>query len=175
MSELRFCPQCASPLTLGQRGGSQRLVCTSPSCDFVHWDNPVPVVAAVVEHEGQVLLARNVAWPRGFYGLITGFLERNESPQWGVQREVEEELGLSPQGAHFIGLYDFHRKNQLIIAYHVPATGVVRLNEELDDWKHIPIDQARYWDGGTGLALRDWLRGRGLDPTAIELHWPTRT
>ncbi len=130
---------------------------------------PVPVVAAIVEHEGQVILARNVAWPTNFYALITGFLERGESPEEGVQREVQEELGLTPRGAHFVGLYDFARMNQLIIAYHVPATGTVTLNEELADWKHVPFEAVQYWPAGTGYALRDWLRGKGFDPQEIAI------
>ena len=34
----------------------------------------MPVVAAIVEYEGKVLLARNVAWPPQWYALITVFL-----------------------------------------------------------------------------------------------------
>lgn len=163
-----YCPQCSKPLVQAEQGGRLRSCCADTTCGFVHWDNPVPVVAAVVEHEGQVILARNVAWPANFYALITGFLEKGETPETGVQREVEEELGLTPQGAHFIGVYEFHRQNQLIIAYHVPATGTVRLNEELADWKHVAFGAVRYWPAGTGYALRDWLRGKGFDPQPLD-------
>lgn len=169
MSTYRFCPQCTQPLARAYVGGRERLSCAAAGCGFVHWDNPVPVVAAVVEHEGHIILARNVAWPRSFYALVTGFLEAGESPDIGVQREVEEELGLEPLGANFIGLYDFFRKNQLLIAYHVPARGTVKLNEELDDWKHVPFDRAGYWPSGTGFALRDWLQRMGHSPVETEL------
>lgn len=164
----KFCPQCAGPLAYDLYGGIQRKGCVTPGCGFVHWDNPVPVVAAIVEHEGQVILARNVAWPAGAFALITGFLEKGETPEIGVQREVEEELGLRPLGATFVGLYDFKRMNQLIIAYHVPAEGSVRLNEELAEWKHVPFDQLGYWPAGTGYALRDWLQSRGYQPQPME-------
>lgn len=168
MSKLfRYCPWCAAPLNLTEAGGAQRLVCSAPGCGFVHWDNPTPVVAAVVEHEGKVLLARNVAWPADWYALITGFLEKDETPEEGIMREVREETGLEPQGANFIGHYDFKRMNQLIIAYHVPATGTVRLNEELADYRYEAFDEARYWEAGTGYALRDWLRGKGYDPQPV--------
>lgn len=169
MKPYRYCPQCAQPLTLGFHGDRERLACPDATCGFIHWNNPVPVVAAIVEHEGQIILARNVAWPVSFYALITGFLERGETPEAGVQREVQEELGLTPQGARFVGVYEFTRMNQLIIAYHVPATGTVVLNEELADWKHVPFDQVQYWPAGTGYALRDWLRGRGYAPQEIAL------
>jgi len=169
--KFQYCPQCARPLIVARFGDRDRSGCADPQCGYVHWDNPVPVVAAIVEHEGQIILARNAAWPAGAYALITGFLERGETPEIGVQREVEEELGLTPLAANFVGLYEFHRMNQLLIAYHVPATGTVRLNEELVDWKHVPFDQCRYWPAGTGFALRDWLKAKGIDAQPIE--WPS--
>ncbi len=173
MKPYAYCPQCSKPLTDAEHGGRVRRVCIDASCGFIHWNNPVPVVAAVVEHEGKIILARNVAWPASFYALITGFLEREESPEIGVQREVEEELGLQPQGANYIGVYEFTRNNQLIVAYHVPATGTVKLNEELADWKHVAFEDIRYWPAGTGYAVRDWLRGKGYDPQPMD--WPRRS
>jgi NAD+ diphosphatase len=168
----QFCPRCAAPLHDRFEGGFTRRVCRAEGCGFVWWDNPTPVVAAVVEHEGRLLLARNVAWPPGSFALITGFLEKNELPHEAVQREVEEELNLKPLGANFIGHYTFERMNQLIIAYHVPAEGTVRLNEELAEYKHLSFEQARYWPSSTGYALRDWLRGKGLDPQEIAPRTP---
>src|SRR6516164_1506842 len=108
----KFCPRCATPLQTGAvDAGPARLRC--PACDFVHWDNPVPVVAAIVEHEGQVILARNRAWPPKMFALITGFLEKDDpDPASGVLREVEEELGLKGRVESFVGHYPFPRMNQ---------------------------------------------------------------
>ena len=157
-SAYKFCPRCAKPLALGGYGGAQRLGC---DCGFVHWDNPLPVVAAIVEHEGGVILARNKAWPDPkMFGLITGFLEKGETAEAAVVREVREELSLDATAVHFVGLYPFERRNELIIAFHVPATGEVKLNEELADYRRIAPEKLRPWDFGTGLALRDWLAQR---------------
>jgi NAD+ diphosphatase len=139
-----------------------RAVCEAPGCGYIHWDNPVPVVAALVERDGVVLLARNHAWPQEMFGLITGFLERDETPEGAVAREVKEELDLDAQQVTLIGVYSFQRKNEVIIAYHVLASGEVRLNEELAEYRLIAPEKLRPWDFGTGLALRDWLRGRGI-------------
>ena len=68
-----FCPWCRSSLVPRPTDGLERLSCSAPDCEFVHWDNPTPVVAAVVEHEGRIVLAQNRAWPVKFFGLITGF------------------------------------------------------------------------------------------------------
>lgn len=169
----RYCPQCAQPLIARADAGSpdvQRQACPDTACGFMHWDNPTPVVAAVVEHEGHVILARNKAWPVPFYALITGFLEKTDpSPEEAVVREVKEELDLDATGAHFIGHYRFERMNQIILAYHVPATGVITLGEELVDYKRIAPEKARYWPISTGLALRDWLVSQGHTPEAMDL------
>jgi NADH pyrophosphatase NudC (nudix superfamily) len=150
--------------------GVPRHACPDESCAYVQWENPVPVVAAVVEHEGAIILARNRAWPVPFYALITGFLEKTDpSPEEAIEREVMEELGLQAQGTHFIGHYAFARQNQIILAFHVPATGVITLNDELVDYKRIEPAKARYWPSSTGLALRDWLLKQGHTPQAMDL------
>ena len=165
--EFHYCPRCAAPLQDAIVDREARRAC-SAECGFVHYDNPTPVVAAVVEHEGQLVLARNRAWPRTFYGLITGFLERAEAPHECVVREVKEELSLDAAAPPtLIGAYPFERMNQVIIAYHVAASGVIALNEELDDYKHVPFERCRVWPSGTGLALRDWLRTRGYEPVML--------
>jgi NAD+ diphosphatase len=132
-------------------------------------------VAAIVEHDGCVVLARNRAWPATWYGLITGFLERGEAPAQGALREVKEELGLDAQQANLVGVYAFERMNQVIIAFHVPATGTIVLNEELVDYRRVPPAKCRVWPFGTGDALRDWLRSRGFEPPVIERARPSNS
>ncbi len=157
--DYRFCPTCATPLVRGVHGERERSAC--PACGWVHWDNPVPVVAAVIEYDGKVLLARNAAWPAGRFALVTGFLERDETPRAAVIREVKEETNLDALDARLIGVYEFALRNQVIIAYHVPAVGAVKLNEELVEYRLIEPSRVKTWPRGTGLALADWLRARG--------------
>jgi NAD+ diphosphatase len=135
----------------------------------VHYDNPIPVVAAVVEHDGRVLLARNKAWPETWYALIAGFLERDEAPDAAVLREVQEELGLVGTVQQLIGVYPFSRMNQVILVYHVTTTGTVTLGEELVDYKLVEPAACGAWRAGTGWALRDWLRARGHEPVMTDL------
>ena len=160
----KFCPRCAQPLETVQEGALTRERCPDKACGFVHWNNPVPVVAAIIEHEGLVLLARNKMWPQKFFGLVTGFLEKNETPEEGVLREVEEEVGLKGRLEGFVGHYGFHQMNQLIIAFHVSASGPITLNEELAEYKRLPPEKVRPWPSGTGHAMRDWLVARGHAP-----------
>ncbi|GMR20593.1 MAG: hypothetical protein BMS9Abin36_1189 [Gammaproteobacteria bacterium] len=132
---MKFCPQCARALEEQTIDGAERKVCVSPDCNFVQWNNPVPVVAALVEHEGEYILARNARWPQGMFSLITGYLEAGETPEQAVARETKEELGLDAEAVEFIGHYNFSAKNQLLIAYAVRVTGEVKLNHELAEVK----------------------------------------
>ena len=166
----KFCPQCASALafiTQAEDGGDKmRLRC--PACNYTHWNNPVPVLAAVIEYDGQILLARNAAWPGKMYALITGFMEAGETPQDGIAREIAEETSLATESLDLIGVYDFQRMNQIIIAYHAVCHGEVRLSPELVDYRLYAPQSVKCWPAGTGYALADWLKSRGYTPHFIE-------
>ena len=168
MKPFTYCPWCTASLSDQTIQGEARRAC-SKQCGFVFYDNPTPVVAAVVEHEGKVVLARNRAWPVAFYGLITGFLERGEAPEEGALRELKEELGLLGDKPSLIGAYPFQQMNQVILAYHVVARGVIKLGDELADFRSVPLAECKAWSAGTGFALRDWLRARGHEPAMLDL------
>ncbi len=173
-SAYRFCPQCATPLahiSEAEDGGyKERLRC--PACAFTHWNNPTPVLAAVIEYQGRILLARNAAWPGKMYALITGFMEEGETPQQGIAREIQEETQLTTEALDLIGVYDFQRMNQVIIAYHAVCHGEVQLSAELVDYRLYAPEAVKCWPAGTGYALADWLRSRGYTPNFIEFAQP---
>jgi NAD+ diphosphatase len=170
----RFCQDCATPLAsieLMEDGGPKvRLRC--PACGHTHWNNPTPVLAAIVEYGGRVLLARNAAWQHETFALITGFMEAGESPEDGIAREVKEETNLDISAIDLVGVYDFQRMNQVLIAYHVVAHGEVRLSPELVDYRLYDLDKLKCWPAGTGYALAAWLRGRGHEPEFVERPRP---
>ena len=88
----RFCPRCATPMVEGpSKGGATRRVCPDAGCRFVQRRNPTPAVGALVELDGDIILARNARWPPEWFALITGYLEANEDPRAAVAREIEEE------------------------------------------------------------------------------------
>ena len=170
-----FCPNCATTLQLISQledgGPKARLRC--PACDWTHWNNPTPVLAAVIEladRDGQLLLARNAAWPGRKFALVTGFMEAGETPEQGITREVREETSLRVDSTALIGVYDFQRMNQLIVAYHVIARGEIVLSPELAEYQLVRPEDVKCWRAGTGMAVADFLRGRGLTPQWVD--WP---
>ncbi|WP_280152564.1 NUDIX hydrolase [Piscinibacter sp. XHJ-5] len=170
----KFCPQCATALQMlsAQEDGGPKARLRCAACGWTHWNNPTPVLAAVIEladRDGQLLLARNAAWTGRMFGLITGFMEAGETPEGGIAREVAEETSLQVEALKLIGVYDFQRMNQVIIAYHALARGEIRLSPELAEYKLYAPDAVRCWPAGTGYALADWLRSRGHSPQFFEL------
>ncbi|MBY0453837.1 MAG: NUDIX domain-containing protein [Burkholderiaceae bacterium] len=174
--QTRFCTHCAGPLTHITRaedsGDVARLRCAA--CGWTHWNNPTPVLAAIVELDGRVLLARNAAWQSKAFGLITGFMEAGETPQQGITREIKEETDLEVSALQLVGVYDFQRMNQVIVAYHALARGEVRLSPELLEYRLLEPARIQCWPAGTGYALADWLRSRGHAPVFFDFFQQDR-
>lgn len=159
---MKYCPSCGKELTTKVLDGANRFACHDDSCGFIFWNNPVPVVAALVYHDDKYVLARNVAWPKNIFSLITGYLEQGESPEHAVVREVKEELGLDAHIHRFLGNYTFSEKNQLIIAFELYATGILETNHELAEIKTLAPGELAQYDFQplyiTENIIRDWKR-----------------
>ncbi|MHB8258596.1 MAG: NUDIX domain-containing protein [Acidiferrobacterales bacterium] len=127
----------------------------------MHWDNPVPVVAALVQYQDKIVLARNARWPEGMFSLVTGYLERNETPENAVVREVKEELGLDGRIQEFIGCYSFIEKNQILLAHSVVATGELATTREIAEVRLLSRDELKHWPFGrlalTSAMVTQWL------------------
>jgi NAD+ diphosphatase len=109
------------------------------------------------------------------YALITGFMEAGETPEEGIAREIAEETNLSTSALKLLGVYDFQRMNQIIIAYHAVCHGEVELSPELVDYRLYDLQDVKCWPAGTGYALAEFLRSRGHEPVFIEPVWQQST
>ena len=164
-----YCPICATPLSKQQVNGENRRACTNASCNYVEWNNPTPVLAAIAQTGDSVVLVQAIGWPKDWFGLVTGFHESGETAEEGVVREVKEELDLDCQVESLVGVYSFFQMNQVIIAYHVllDKGGITLDKTELVDYKKIPIEELQPWPSGTGKAVQDWLKTKGIEKEAM--------
>lgn len=153
-----YCPRCGDKLETKVFDGKQRPACPDTDCGFVHFDNPTPVVAGIVERDGRVVLVQNEEWPDHWYALVSGFLETGESPEEGIRREIREEIHLEADIESLVGVYPFEMMNQLLVVYHAKVEGAPEIGEELSDLTEVPIDDVQPWEIGTGPALADWLK-----------------
>ena len=97
------------------------------------------------------------------FGIIAGFLEKGETPENAILREITEEVGLEGETPTFIGNYSFFERNQLIIAFHVIAQGTIQIGDELDEVKCVLPEEITPWSHGTGPAVKDWLTKRAKE------------
>jgi len=118
----------------------------------------VPVVAALVQYRDKVVLARNSQWPDGVFSLITGYLERNETPQQAVIREVREEIGLECKAQEFIGCYSLIERNQIILAHWVTANGEVKTGNEIAEIRLLSREELKLWKFGSFVLTADIVR-----------------
>ncbi len=110
----KYCPICKKDLIIGEEGGLERKRCSDEECNFVLWNNPIPVLAAIAHRNDEVILVQSIGWPSHWYSLVTGFMEANESPKEGIAREVKEEIGLDSEVGKLIGVYDFQKKSSIV-------------------------------------------------------------
>ena len=120
--EFCFCPACGADL-------ARDPVTTRPTCEqcgFVHYLNPIAVVAGVLlskepspspagtlvtpEKASHILLVRRTVSPSGRWCIPCGYLEYDEDVHLAVAREMREETGL---GVDVLGVLavrsNFHR------------------------------------------------------------------
>ncbi len=88
----QFCPRCGQR---AERRGVNPFRCAA--CEFTLYFSPITAVGAIVTDAGdQVLLIRRAKDPgRGKFGLPGGFVDRGETAEEALIREVREEINLT--------------------------------------------------------------------------------
>jgi NAD+ diphosphatase len=161
-SRMKYCPLCRSELRQRDIDGRIRLGCSATECRFVHWGNPIPVVASLVRLADSYVLARNANWPAGLFSVLTGFIENGEAPESAAARETLEELGVRARSTHLIGHFPLAQLNQLIIAYEVRAAGELTLGDEIAEVKVVSPTELATVDFGplrlTSEIVSSWLQ-----------------
>ena len=114
-----FCQKCGSQMRLSELDGRFRWQCLS--CGYVQYENPVPGVGVLIEHEDKLVLIQRDRPPRpGEWALPSGFIEADESVEQAALREAMEETGLNLELIELFGVYSFPEgppRSGLIIFY----------------------------------------------------------
>jgi ADP-ribose pyrophosphatase YjhB (NUDIX family) len=93
----RFCSACGAPI-----GAHAPVTCAA--CGTQHWANAKPGAAALVVHDGRLLLTRRAIEPwRGLWCAPSGFCEAAEHPVACAEREALEEAGVRVRAVGYLG------------------------------------------------------------------------
>jgi len=89
----KFCLYCGGQITKKKEDHVLRDCCSN--CHSFFYDNPLPVVSAIVDDSRQILLVKRDRAPfKGRWCLPTGFAEAGENIEDAALRELQEETGL---------------------------------------------------------------------------------
>ncbi|MEJ2595695.1 MAG: NUDIX domain-containing protein [bacterium] len=121
----KYCPYCGSSVTDKYEGDILRKYCTT--CQLYFYDNPLPVVSAIVTRGREVLLVKRRFEPHeGMWCLPSGFAESGESIQAATLRELAEETGLNGEITGFIdtdSVTDDLYGDLIFLTFEVDITG----------------------------------------------------
>jgi ADP-ribose pyrophosphatase YjhB (NUDIX family)/ribosomal protein S18 acetylase RimI-like enzyme len=125
-----FCQKCGSAMKLSTLDGRSRWQC--PVCGYVQYENPVPGVGVLIEHQGRLVLVQRDRPPRaGEWALPSGFIEADESVEDAAVREALEETGLHIELVELFGVYSFPEgppRSGLIIFYRARTKNIATLH-----------------------------------------------
>lgn len=117
-------------------------------CDLCKFENPKPTATAIIIKDQKLLVAKRKLKGEPFYGkwdFIGGFLQKGETPEVALKREIKEELGVNST----LTYVDSFTGTSYYRDYHFPVTtsaylteleGKIKLNKKENSelaWKSI--------------------------------------
>ncbi|MFO0550557.1 MAG: NAD(+) diphosphatase [Polyangiaceae bacterium] len=132
----QFCGRCAKPLVAV--AGERARRCEACERDVYPSIHPC---AIVLVHDGdRIVMTRTKLFPKGFYGLVAGFLEMGETVEQCAAREVLEEVGLEVEDVSYVASQPWPFPSQLMLG----LTARYRSGELVVDTKE--LEDARWFD-----------------------------
>ncbi|MCF7846687.1 MAG: 8-oxo-dGTP diphosphatase MutT [Candidatus Gracilibacteria bacterium] len=112
---------------------------------------PIDVTAAIVFHQGKLLITRrNPDGPiGGLWEFPGGKVEKGETPEACLVRELREELGIRAEVGEFFteSIFAYPEKTVRLLAFLVKDfTGKISLTDEHDDFRWIGLDELNGFD-----------------------------
>ncbi|RME49673.1 MAG: NUDIX domain-containing protein [Chloroflexi bacterium] len=119
---MNYCPECGSKLSMSFVAGRERPVC--PTCGFVYYRNPAPVVLVSVTRDGRLLHVRRLIEPlKGYWAPPGGYVEYDETVEDAAVREVKEETNLDIVIEGLLNVYSRPDTGIVFIAYRGRVAG----------------------------------------------------
>jgi ADP-ribose pyrophosphatase YjhB (NUDIX family) len=99
----KFCPQCGTSLHITQHDGQDMQECEQ---GHILYKNQNVAASGVIVNDKKMLFVRRAHEPqKGWLDFVGGFVNPDEKPAIGMQREIEEELGVESTVIRLLGAY----------------------------------------------------------------------
>ena len=148
---MKYCSQCAAPVTLRIPEGDNRPRYVCDACHMVHYQNPNIVAGCIAEWEEQILLCQRGIEPRfGLWTLPAGFMENGETALEAAQRETREEAKASVRLQALYTVFNLRHINQVYLLFRGRllnldfGAGDESLNVQLYQEKDIPWNELAF-------------------------------
>jgi NAD+ diphosphatase len=157
--QLNYCPVCGEKLSLRPHPTEPPTLWCSHCSD---WRFPLFSAAVSVilldQSMERMLLIRQYGEPDPV--LAAGYVDKGETAEAAVLREIREELGMTALSPRFLGSHYYAPSETLMLNFlAVAAEDEARPNAEVDGWEWVPAKEARSLVKPGGLAellLADW-------------------
>ncbi len=116
------------------------------NCEMCDFKNPKATVTAIVIKDNKILLLkRNEAPFSGYWDLPGGYMQKDESPEMALRREIQEELNKNDVRLTFIktlpGTAQWKKESFPILSHFFLAEidGEIKLNEENSEFQFVDL------------------------------------
>lgn len=140
--KMDYCPECGAPLRLRPHPTEP----PTPWCErcgeyrFPVFSTAVSVI--LLDREGRnMLLIRQYGEPEPV--LVAGYVDKGETAEQAVLREVAEELGMTALAPRFVGSHYYPPSETLMLNFQATVSEhIARPNAEVEDWLWVPVQEA---------------------------------
>ena len=152
--EMNYCMRCGTRLTVKEHPTDGLI----PYCERCE-DYRFPVFSAAVSmltlnpQKTRILLITQYGRPN--FILPAGYVDKGESAEEAVRRELQEELGLETLSMQYLNSHYYARSETLMLNFMVTVNEQdPQPNWEVDSWRWFSLDEARTTVRPGGLASR---------------------
>ena len=143
----QFCHSCGGPISMKTEDGISRDFCSL--CNLFFYENPLPVVSAIVAVDRRILLVKRGKSPyKGSWCLPTGFAETGESIEEAALRELAEETGVQGRILALADVQSYKSRfygDLIFITFEVEQTGgtlgTLQPGSDTVAARYFPVDQ----------------------------------
>ena len=142
--ELNFCPVCGARLSLRPHPSpTEQPTLWCESCEdwrFPLYSTAISVILLNPDRTRMLLIRQ--------YGeaepvLVAGYIDKGETAEAAVLREVREELGLCARSPRFLGSHYYAPSETLMLNFLATVDEAEpRPNAEVDSWAWVPAEEA---------------------------------